>query len=96
MISGKDLHELLSSHRYPCAVCRKGVGKNSSFCSGSSSWVLKNCFNIPGKLAEDPYFRCRCLGNAQVIDGRPSVEGQLADEKLDVDDNFVYLGDCIC
>ena len=38
----------------------------------------------------------RCLGNAWVIDGRPCVEVQLADGKLDVVDNFVYLGDCIC
>ena len=29
----------------------------------------------------------------QAIDGRPCVEVQLADGKLDVVDNFVYLGD---
>ena len=31
-----------------------------------------------------------------LIDGRPCVEIQLADRKLDVVDNFVYLGGCIC
>ena len=40
------------------------------------------------------WFRCRrCLSSAQAIDGRPCVEVQLADGKLDVVDNFVYLGD---
>ena len=54
-------------------------------------------FCIPGILVEDPDFRCRrCLGNARAIDGRPCVEVQLADGKLDVADNFVCLGDCIC
>ena len=36
MISGRDLHILQISDKYPCAVCRKGVGKNSIFCSGCS------------------------------------------------------------
>ena len=36
-----------------------------------------------------------CLGHAWAIDGRPYVEVQLADGKLDVVDNFVYLGNCI-
>ena len=97
MISGRDLHTLQSSGKYPCAVCRKGVRKNSIFCSGCLFWVHKKCSNIPSRLVEDPDFRCRrCLGNAQAIDGRPCVKVQLADGKLDVVDNFVYLGDSIC
>ena len=97
MISGRDLHALQTSGKYPCAVCRKGVGKNSMFCSGCSFWVHQKCSNIPGRLVEDPDFRCRrCLGYARAIDGRPCVEVQLADGKPDVVDNFVYLGDCIC
>ena len=30
MISGRDLHTLQTSGKYPCAVCMKGVRKNSS------------------------------------------------------------------
>ena len=97
MISGRDLHTLQTSGKYPCALCRKGVRKNSIFCSGCLFWVHKECSDIPGRLAEDPAFRCRrCLGNAPVIVGRPCVEVQLIVGKLDVFDNFVYLGDCIC
>ena len=85
-----------TSGKYPCAACKKGVGKNSIFCSGCSFWVHKKCSDIPGRLVEDPDFRCRrCLGSARLIDGRPFVEVQLADRKLDVVDKFVYLGDCI-
>ena len=97
MIAGIDLHSLQSSGKYPCAVCRKGVGKNSIFCSGCSFWVHKKCSNNPGRVVEDLNFRCRrCLGNGGAIDGRPCVEVQLADGKLNVVDNFVYLGDRIC
>ena len=97
MISGRDLHTLQTSGKYSCAICRKEVGKNSIFCSGCSFWVHKKCSNIPGRIVEDPDFRCRrCLGNAWEIDGRPCVEVQLADGKLDVVDDFVYLGHCIC
>ena len=64
---------------------------------GCSFWVYKKCSNILGRLIEDPDFRCRrCLGNARAIDGRPCAEVQLADGRLDVVDNFVYLGDSIC
>ena len=97
MISSRDLHALQTSGKYPCAVCRRGVGKNSIFCSGCLFWVHKMCSDIPGRLVEDPDFRCRrCLGNAWPIEGRPCVEVQLADDKLDVVDNFLYLSDCIC
>ena len=97
MVSGRGLHTLQTSGKYPCAVCRKGVPKNSIFCSGCSFWVHKKCSNNPGRLVKDPNFRCgRCLGNARAIDRRPCVEVQLADRKIDVVDNFVYLGDCIC
>ena len=60
-------------------------------------WAHKKRSDIPGRLVKGPDFRCRrCLGNARAIDGRPCVEVQLADGKLGVVDNFVYIGDCIC
>ena len=55
-------------------------------------WVQQKSV-IPGTLFEDPDLMCRCLGNAWAIDKRPCVEVQLANGKLDVVDNFVYLGD---
>ena len=61
-----------------------------------SFWVRKKCSDIPGRLVEDSNFRWWILVNAQASDGRPCVEFQLIDSKLDVIDNFVYLGDFIC
>ena len=85
------------SGRYPCAVCTKDARKNSIFCSKYSFFVHKKCSDFPSRLLEDSDFRCRrCLDNAQAIDERPHVEVQLADGKLDIVDNFTYLGDCIC
>ena len=93
--SGRDLYTLQASGKYPCPVCRKGVGKISIFFSGCLFWVHKNCSDIPDRVVEDVDFRCKsCLANAWAIDGRPCVE--LAHDELDVVDNFVYHGDCIC
>ena len=73
------------------------VGKNSIFCNGCSFPIHKKCSDIPGRLVEDPDFRCRrCLSDAHAIDRRPCVGVQLTDGKLDVVDNFVYLGDFTC
>ena len=97
MTLGRGLHTLQTCGKYLCVVCRKSVGKNSIFCCECLFWVHKKCSDIPGRLVEVPDFRCRrCLGNAWVIGGRPCVAVQLAGGKLDVVDNFVYLGDCIC
>ena len=96
MISSRDLYTLQTSGKYPCALCRKIVGQSSNFCSGCSFWVDKKCSDITGRLVEDPDFGYRCLVNVRTTDGRPCVEVQLADGKLDEVDRFVYLGDCIC
>ena len=58
-ISSRDLHTLQTYSKYPCAVCRKGVRKNSVFCSGCLCQVHKKCSNISGRLAEDPDSKCR-------------------------------------
>ena len=92
IISGRDLYTLQTSGKYPCAVCRQGVGKNSIFCSGYSFLVHKKCSDIPGKVVEEPDFSCkRCLGNARAIDRRRCVELQLPHGKLDVVDNLSIM-----
>ena len=90
MISGRDLHTLQTSDKYPYAVFRKGVRKTSIFCSGCSLLVHRKCSNIPGRLSKDPDFTCGCLGNAKAIDERPCVEVQLADGKV-ADSCYSYL-----
>ena len=41
MICDTSLDLLLSSGKFPCAVCRTGVGNNSIFCNGCKHWVHK-------------------------------------------------------
>ena len=94
MISGPNLNTLKDSGRYPCAVCRSGVGKNSVLCHGCKLWVHKKCSNIRGRLTDDPSYRCsRCLGTARPIDARPEHSMPLDGYNLEVVDSFCYLGD---
>ena len=94
MLSGPNLNLLRDSGKFPCSVCRDGVGRNSIFCTGCNLWVHKRCSGITGKLKEDPAYRCpRCLGTAPPIDPREKTEIYLDDEKLDVVSSFCYLGD---
>ena len=97
MVSGNNMGCLKDSGKFPCGVCRKGVGCNSIYCSGCSHWVHKKCSGISGSLSSNANFRCsRCLGTAQPIDGRPCLKFKLSEEDvLDVVDNFCYLGDMI-
>ena len=96
MVSGPNLNTLKDSGRYPCAVCRSGVGKNSILCHGCKLWVHKKCSHIEGRLTDDPTFRCsRCRGTAQPIDSRPFQTMALEGRKLEVVDSFCYLGDTV-
>ena len=96
MVSGVNLQTLKDSGKYPCSVCRKGVGANSIYCAGCSHWVHKKCSGVIGSLKSNPDYRCsRCKGTARPIDGRPQNEWLVQDKNLDVVDSFCYLGDTI-
>ena len=85
---------LKDSGKFPCGVCRTGVGSNSIQCSKCSFWIHKNCSGVKGKLTPDPTFLCsRCCCLARPIDCRSVTEVTLNDETLDVVDCFCYLGD---
>ena len=77
----------------PCGVGLKGVGTNSIFCGGCSSWIHKKCNGIPDHLKTDASFRCkRCTGQARPIAGRLMVEVTVGRERLDVVPPSVTLG----
>ncbi|XP_057312826.1 uncharacterized protein LOC130654290 isoform X2 [Hydractinia symbiolongicarpus] len=49
--------------KWPCGVCRKGVGSNSIFCQTCKHWVHKKCSSISGRLRAGIQFVCkRCKG----------------------------------
>ena len=64
VICGTGLDLLQSSGRFPCAVCRTGVGSNSICCNGCKHWVHKKCSGLK-HLKKDPDYRCTwCQGTA--------------------------------
>ena len=85
LISGVGLDVLKDSGKFPCAVCRKGVGANSILCTGCHLWVHKGCSGVRGHLSAVTGFVCpRCRGEARPIDCRPISVAQVADSMLDV------------
>ena len=96
LISGTGLDLLKDSGKYPCAVCRTGVGANSIQCSLCKMWVHKKCSGITGRLRADPNFVCkRCCGAASPIDGRPVTCVDVDGCSLDCVTTFCYLGDML-
>ena len=96
LISGAGLDVLKDSGKFPCAVCRSGVGRNSIFCRLCELWVHKNCSGITGRLVPDPDYVCpRCRGEARPIDGRPVTQVVVDGATLDVVPTFCYLGDML-
>ena len=50
------------SRKYPCGVCRQGVGDNSIKSVACHKWIHKKCSGISGRLGYVADFRCkRCL-----------------------------------
>ena len=74
MVRAVNLQTLKDSGKYPCSVCRKGVGSNTICCTGSLHWVHKKCSGITGRLKPSPDYRyIRCKATARKIDGRPYI-----------------------
>src|SRR5437867_659249 len=88
-----------NSGKYPCGVCREGVGDNAIWCTSCKKWIHKRCSRVVGRLAKVAKvgdFKCRnCSGGGRkVVDGvRQFMLG--AREELEVVDKFCYLGDVI-
>ena len=36
--------------KWPCCVCKKGVGNNSVLCHGCKKWIHKQCSGVKGSL----------------------------------------------
>ena len=84
------------SGKYPCGVCRSGVGDNAILCTSCKKWIHKKCSGVVGRLKKGSDFKCRkCTeGGVKVVDEvRQFVLG--AREELEVVDKFCYLGDVI-
>src|SRR2546425_9504076 len=85
-----------NSGKFPCDICRKGVGVNSICCSSCKKWIHKGCSGVVGSLQKMVSFTCRnCTeGGAKVTDEvKQFVLGN--NTKMEVVGKFCYLGDVI-
>src|SRR6184192_1916558 len=59
-----------NSGKYPCGVCRSGVGRNSVCCTSCKRWIHKRCGGVVGRLAKVRASKCRiCSGDGvKVVD----------------------------
>ena len=98
MASGLGLDILQDSGKFPCAVCRTGVGRSSIRCSKCNLWIhYKKCSGLK-TLSEDLSYECpRCRGvpGVRPVDGRPFKEVEVGDCVLEAVDCFCYLGDML-
>ncbi|XP_057312797.1 uncharacterized protein LOC130654265 [Hydractinia symbiolongicarpus] len=81
--------------KWPCGVCRKGVGSNSIFCQTCKHWVHKKCSSISGRLRADIQFVCkRCKGEIIENEVFPALM-MYNSGSLEIVKNFCYLGDML-
>ena len=96
MVSGVDLDVLQKSGNYPCAVCCKSVGNNSTECLQCKLWVHKRCSGITGWLVNVCNYICpRCKSETRPIDCTLMTQVDVKGTQLDVD-TFCYLGVMLC
>jgi len=52
MISGEWQKVTQNAVRWPCGVCRRGVGNNSIQCTSYKNWVHRKCSGIKGRCTK--------------------------------------------
>ena len=50
MVCGESAMIQKQTCKWPCAICAKGVGRNSIQCGKCTLWVHKRCSGIKGSL----------------------------------------------
>ena len=85
--------------KWPCVVCKNGVGNNSILCHGCKKLIHKRCSGVKGSLCNaSQSFICRCCKVA-----RPITDGLNTDLHMNIGngvslekvDKFCYLGDML-
>src|ERR1700690_3837112 len=99
MRCGIDSGQVKSSGKYPCGVCRKGVGRNSIMCSKCRKWIHKKCSKIKGRLRQDPEYKCPVCTEKNQCEKTTEDNVQIkvkADVVVIGVSSFCYLGDVRC
>lgn len=98
MILGEDRNRE-ETGKWPCGVCKKGVGSNSIECRTCKEWVHKRCSGIKGNLEKmcQTFICSRCRNGTNFekrtqYDEKFKVDEEMSLEKVD---RFCYLGELI-
>jgi len=68
MISRERQKPLQKAARWPCGVCGRGVGSNSTQCTSCHKWVHKKCSDIKGSMYKMMRsFICRGCSNPVIM-----------------------------
>ena len=90
--------QVKESGRYPCRVCRTGVGSNSIVCTMCKKWIHYGCSKISGKVGDvdaSVYVCPRCSeGECEEI-VKDVVFKLNGCEELETVSRFCYLGDML-
>ena len=88
---------VMDSGRWPCGICKKGVGSNSIQCTKCNSWIHKRCSKIKQRLKQDSQFQCKnCSDNVETEVDEVKKETVMKDgSRMKNVDSFCYLGDMI-
>ena len=80
MIRSKNAVKVTIDGKFPCAVCRKGVGSNFILCQFCRCWLHKRCSGFKGKLKDDSKFEYQVSANQQtyIPDDCPDIAENLA------------------
>ena len=79
--------------KYPCGVCKRGVGNNSIYCHYCKNWVHHRCSGMKGRLRPDPNYKCRTCSKERVVTAPQVKQVEIGNEQLEVVKSFCYLGD---
>ena len=84
------------SGKYPCVVCRKGVGRNSIQCTVCKKWVHKRCSGLKDNLQKMVDFECKkCAEPVESVEPSLDEKSQFklsSGDALERVDKFCYLG----
>ena len=50
-----------NSGKYPCGICRSGVGDNAIRCTSCKKWIHKKCSGVVGRLKKGRRFQAQKL-----------------------------------
>src|SRR6266446_4178714 len=85
-----------NSGKWPCGVCRKGVGRNSILCRSCNKWNHKKCSGVTGRLKDVSVFKCsKCIEGVQDVADELGCVMLRQFGRLECVDKFCYLGDMI-